>query len=142
MSALQSGPLRGPPSLIRFAGYAAVWDRVDRAGDVMRRGAFADAGPVPLLWQHRGRATGVIEVLAEDARGLRVEGAVSDPELAALVRQGAVAGLSVGYRALAARQGARREVIRAALAEVSLVAVPMQPLARVERVLAAGITPA
>lgn len=120
--------------MIRFEGYAAVWDRVDRAGDVMRRGAFADAAPVPLLWQHRGAAVGTIAAIGEDAWGLRVEGVVSDPELAALVRGGAVAGLSVGYRALDARQGARREVIHAALAEVSLVAVPMQPLARVERV--------
>jgi len=38
--------------VIRFAGYAALFDRVDRAGDVIRRGAFARAGPVPLLWQH------------------------------------------------------------------------------------------
>lgn len=118
----------------RFAGYAAVWDRVDRAGDVMRLGAFADAGVVPLLWQHRGGVVGSIEAIGEDARGLRVEGFVSDPELAALVRGGAVAGLSVGYRAVEARQGARREVLRAVLAEVSLVAVPMQPLARVDAV--------
>jgi len=128
--------------VIRFAGYAAVWDRVDRAGDVMRRGAFAESSPVPLLWQHRGPPVGRIETLGEDDRGLRIEGVVSDAELAALVRGGAVAGLSVGYRALEARQGARREVIRAVLAEVSLVAVPMQPLARIERVSGARITAA
>ncbi len=115
-----------------FAGYAAVFDVVDRAGDVMRRGAFAGAGVVPLLWQHRGLAVGSLSVVAEDARGLRVEGVVADLELARLVRSGAVAGLSVGYRATSVRQGVRRELLSVELVEVSLVAVPMQVLARVE----------
>lgn len=119
---------------LAFAGYAAVFDAVDRAGDVFRRGAFAGAAPVPLLWQHRGRPVGRLEVVGEDARGLRVAGVVEDAEAARLVRGGALGGLSVGYRALAARQGAWRELTRVALIEVSLVAVPMQPLARVEAV--------
>jgi len=117
---------------VAFAGYAAVFDVVDRAGDVVRRGAFAGAGVVPLLWQHRGVAVGSLSVVAEDARGLRVEGVVADPELARLVRGGAVAGLSVGYRATSVRQGVRRELLSVDLVEVSLVAVPMQVLARVE----------
>jgi HK97 family phage prohead protease len=117
-----------------FAGYAAIFDRVDRAGDVIRAGAFAGAGVVPLLWQHRGPAIGRIVTLGEDARGLRVEGVVDDPEVAALVGRRALDGLSVGYRAVEVRQGARRELVRVALAEVSLVAVPMQPLARIDRI--------
>ena len=32
---------------LTFTGYAAIWDRMDRAGDVMRRGAFAGAGFCP-----------------------------------------------------------------------------------------------
>ena len=119
---------------VRFAGYAAVFDAVDRSGDVMRRGAFAGAGTVPLLWQHRGDPVGVIEAIGEDARGLRVAGRVEDPALAALVRGGAMAGLSVGYRAIEARQGAYRELASVALVEVSLVAVPMQALARIDMV--------
>lgn len=59
---------------------------------------------------------------------------VEDDALARLVRAGAVAGLSVGYRPVSVRQGARRELLQVALAEVSLVAVPMQTLARVDRV--------
>lgn len=117
---------------MRFAGYAAVFGRVDRAGDVIRAGAFAGAVVVPLLWQHRGAPVGRIVALGEDARGLRVEGIVDDPDLAPLVAGRALDGLSVGYRALAVRQGARRELLRVALAEVSLVAVPMQPLARID----------
>jgi len=116
---------------LAFTGYAAVWDRRDRAGDVFRRGAFGGARLVPLLWQHRGAAVGEA-VAREDERGLRVEGRVHDARAAALVRAGAVAGLSVGFRTLESRQAASRLIARAVLAEVSLVAVPMQPLARID----------
>ena len=107
---------------MRFGGHAALFDRVDRAGDVFRRGAFADAVAVDLLRDHRGRAIGRVAV-REDDRGLWVEGR------AAGVRVGD--GLSVGFRARAVRQGARREILRVELVEVSLVAIPMQPGARV-----------
>ncbi|GAA0737981.1 HK97 family phage prohead protease [Sphingomonas sp. ABOLD] len=119
---------------VRFAGYAAVFDREDRGGDVVRRGAFGPVGPVPLLWQHRGAPVGTIEAIGEDARGLRVIGRVEDPRLAALVAEGAVAGLSFGYRVGAARRGRVRELTAVRLIEVSLVAEPMQPLARVHAV--------
>lgn len=119
--------------MIRIRGYAAVFDHVDRAGDVVRAGAFAGAGPVPLLWQHRGNPVGRIAAIGEDARGLHVDAEVADAEVARLVRCGALAGLSVGYRPQVVRQGAWRAIERAALIEVSLVAVPMQPLARIER---------
>ncbi len=119
---------------VRFAGYAAVFDAVDRGGDVVRRGAFAGAGAVPLLWQHGGAPVGRIETLGEDRHGLRVVARVDDPRLAALVAQRAVTGLSFGYRVTAARRGARREITALTLVEVSLVASPMQPLARVHAV--------
>ena len=123
---------------LSFTGYAAVWDRMDRAGDVMRRGAFADADMVPLLWQHRGGAMGRITALAEDDTGLSVAGTVDDPALAALVRAGAVAGLSVGYRPRVVHQGGARAILSAELIEISLVTVPMQPLARVIHILTKG----
>lgn len=117
---------------MRFAGYAAVFDRVDRGGDVVRRGAFKGAlgKPVPLLWQHdRSKPIGEVEMLAEDTKGLRVIGRVSD---ASLVTPGA--GLSFGYRVKAVRQGTKRELTLLDLIEVSVVKVPMQPLARVHAV--------
>lgn len=118
--------------MTRFQGYAAVWDRADRAGDVVRRGAFGPPRRVPLLWNHAGSPVGEVAV-EEDARGLRVDGEVAGP-LGDAVRVGTVAGLSVGYRATAVRRGARRELVAAELLEVSLVTVPMQALARVDRV--------
>ncbi len=128
---------------VRFAGYAAVFDAVDRGGDVVRAGAFGASasepiGPVPLLWQHRGAAVGVVERLAEDARGLRVIGRIEEAALAGLVASGAVRGLSFGYRVVAARRhigaGRVRELTALDLVEISLVAQPMQAMARVHAV--------
>lgn len=119
---------------LRFAGYAAVFDAVDRGGDVVRRGAFGSPAPVPLLWQHGGAPVGVIEQLGEDARGLRVIGRIDEPRLAALVKRGGVKGLSFGYRVTASQTGRVRELTALDLIEVSLVAQPMQPLAQVHAV--------
>lgn len=131
------------PGDVRFAGYAAIFDKVDRGGDVVRAGAFGAvrAGAVPLLWQHGpGDAIGAVERVEEDARGLRVIGRVSvrtaaGREAAAALKAGALDGLSFGYRVKAARGHGPRELLALDLVEVSLVTHPMQPLARVLRVV-------
>ncbi len=118
---------------MRFAGYAAVFDRVDQGGDVVRRGAFRRLPrAVPLLWEHKGKAVGQVEYLREDARGLRVIGRITDKRAAALVTQRS--GLSFGYRVRGARGAGPRELTELELVEVSLVAFPMQALARVHAV--------
>lgn len=133
------GPLLSRESgrVIRFAGYAALFDRVDRGGDVVRRGAFARAvakGPVPLLREHRpGSPIGRVEVLGEDRRGLRIIARVDRGAGRGAVREGM--GLSFGYRVRSARGDAPRELLDVELVEVSLVAAPMQPGARVHRVV-------
>ena len=123
---------------VRFAGYAAVFDRVDHGGDVVRPGAFAGAAAgVPLLWQHLpGEAIGTVERVEEDARGLRVIGRVSGRTgagraAARALRERAVDGLSFGYRVREARGAGPRELLDLELVEVSVVTHPMQPLARV-----------
>ena len=123
---------------LRFAGYAAVFDRPDSGGDVVRKGAFAEAlkraGEVPLLLQHRGRPVGRIEHLSEDKRGLRVIARVVDSSVAEKMRRG-LKGLSFGYRVReAASAGGVRELRAVDLVEVSLVAQPMQKLAQVHAV--------
>lgn len=128
---------------VRFAGYAALFDREDRGGDIIRRGAFARAvrawrgRGVPLLWQHRpDRVIGFVDHLAEDARGLRVIGQVrgAEAEAGALLRAGRVNGLSFGYRVARADGRAPRVLKDLDLIEVSLVSFPMQPAARVHAV--------
>lgn len=127
----------------RFAGYAALFDIADAGRDTIRRGAFARTlaareGPLPLYWQHRpDQPIGVIEYVAEDARGLRVIGRIdrADSRAAQLLADGAVTGLSFGFRTRAARETpAGRELIEIDLFEVSLVTHPLQHGARVHLV--------
>lgn len=140
---MRPGPPPTPPASgrgVRFAGYAALFDRADKGGDVVRKGAFARAlrngAEIPLLWQHKaGAVVGQIEHLSEDKRGLRVIARLSDERAARLLASGAVDGLSFGYRVREANRGrTRRELIALDLVEVSLVANPMQPRARVHAV--------
>ena len=130
-------------SALRFAGYAAIFDRPDKGGDVVRRGAFqatlARAGEVPLLWQHDPRrVVGRVEHLSEDRRGLRVIAKIATAREAEAVRAGAVKGLSFGYRVRGARgpdsNTGLRELIELDLIEISLVALPMQARAVVHEV--------
>lgn len=124
---------------LRLAGYAALFDRVDRGGDIVRRGAFRRtlgeaAGPLPLLWQHRpDRRIGSVTLAQEDRRGLRVIAALDDAadEALAGLASGAVRGLSFGYRVRHAQGTTPRELFDLDLVEVSLVSVPMMPGARV-----------
>ena len=125
---------------MRFAGYAALFDRRDAGRDLIRPGAFARTlaarrDPLPLCWQHRAELrVGWIERLAEDARGLRVIGVIDNPDgrAALALRQGAVDGLSFGYRARGFRHDVTgRELTDIDLFEVSLVTHPMQAGARV-----------
>ena len=138
MAALTSGS--EAPSL-RFAGYAAVFGRTDRGGDSIVPGAFADtlraARPLPLLWQHDpDQRIGTVERLAEDARGLRVIASLARGSVAGgLVASGAVRGLSFGYRVVRAAGTRPRRLITLDLVEISLVTFPMQPLARVLRIV-------
>ena len=124
----------------RLAGYASIFDTPDRGRDIVRRGAFQRAEPhVPLLWQHDPhRPIGRVDMLREDGRGLRVIASLSDgsraaDEALALLRGGALDGLSFGYRVKKARglPGGGREILDLDLVEVSLVTFPMHPRARV-----------
>ena len=128
---------------LHIQGYASRFGERDLAGDIVRPGAFsasllARPGPRPMLYAHEtGTPIGVWDRLVEDATGLWVEGrlqrgAVTSDRVAALVASGAVSGLSIGYRTERARaSGAKgRELLALDLWEVSVVAFPMLPTAR------------
>ncbi len=118
----------------RFAGYAAIFDKPDNGGDIVRKGAFAqvlrDVGKgkvLPLLYQHdAAQKIGTIEHLSEDSRGLRIIGRI-ETDLAVA----AGTGLSFGYRVREMAKRTYRELTNLDLIEVSVVIHPMQPLARV-----------
>jgi HK97 family phage prohead protease len=131
---------------LRFAGYASVFDRLDRGGGIVRAGAFRRSlergRQVPLLWQHQpSRVIGTIEHLKEDGRGLQVIGRLNDDAFGRLLgqelEQGRLGGLSFGHRVEAARRSStHRDIDALELLEVSLVRHPMQPLARVHKLAA------
>ena len=124
-------------------GYASLWGQADLNGDVTAPGAFRDsmirkgAAGVKMLHQHEGRApVGVWDEMIEDDRGLFVRGRIMDwsPEgrfAQALVRAGALDGLSIGFRSVKARREGRLRVLSGVeLWEVSLVVFPMALKAR------------
>lgn len=122
-------------------GLAAVFDTVDRGGDVIRKGAFKSARfPVPMLASHDpADVIGTWEAGEETAQGLKVKGRLvltvaRAREVRDLILAKAISGLSIGYttkRAAKAAGGKVRELLEVELLEISTVAIPMHPGARI-----------
>ena len=132
-----------------FEGYASLFGEADLGKDVVMPGAFGDslrkrgATEVRLLWQHDpAQPIGRWLSIAEDRRGLRVRGRLNlaverARDIHALMREGAVDGLSIGFRverARAERPTGLRRLEKLDLWEISVVTFPMLPGARVETV--------
>lgn len=134
-----------------FSGYGSVFDNIDSVGDIVAAGAFArtlkqygEQKRLPILWQHDSASPiGVYTALNEDSRGLFLQGKLNlevqqAREAHALLKQGAVSGLSIGYRIKdydMLNTGVR--VIKDLdLFEVSLVTFPANDSARVASVKA------
>lgn len=122
-------------------GVAWKFGTPDRVGDVIEPGAFAKAAlPIPMLFGHdMGDPIGTWDTATEKADGFHVEGKLLVNEVArarevfALVKAGAVRGLSIGFvtKKAMTRPGGGRTIKALELFEVSLVTVPMHPGARV-----------
>jgi HK97 family phage prohead protease len=135
--------------MTRVEGHASLFWTRDLADDVVARGAFEEslartgAGGVRMLHQHDGaEPVGVWDEIGEDERGLFVRGRIVEETprgrlVGALVKAGALDGLSIGFRAKKARgeDGGRLRVLsEVELWEVSIVTFPMLPGARLRRV--------
>lgn len=135
-------------------GYASLYGAEDSEADIVLPGAF-DASlrqwntlgrTPPLLWQHDpAQPIGVWTSIRSDARGLHVRGQLFVNEIAraaeayALLRRGALSGLSIGYRPEVARRDAKRGVRlleKVRLFEISLVTFPALDSARISSVKA------
>lgn len=132
-----------------FAGYASLFGAVDLGKDMVERGAFAKslrergAAGIRMLFQHDPSSPiGTWTEIREDGRGLFVRGQLATDvararEVLALMRAGALDGLSIGFRTVKARRepasGVRR-ILEADLWEISIVTFPMLPGARIHSV--------
>ena len=131
---------KGP---VLIEGHAALFGVEDMSGDVVRAGAFARSlrqGGVPMLLHHRaGAVVGRWTRIIEDGRGLFVRGLIEAAGAQSLAEAG-LDGLSIGFRARLwkPRAGGGRDLIDLDLVEVSLVAEPMQRLARFSVIAAAA----
>lgn len=135
-----------------FMGYASVFDgRPDSYGDVVLAGAFADtlsqhaaAGTSPaMLWAHDPASPiGAWKALTEDEHGLRAHGKLTlavprAREALALLKDGGISGLSVGFVVPpdgARREGGTRVLSQLDLHEISLTPLPARANARVMEV--------
>jgi HK97 family phage prohead protease len=134
-----------------FVGYASTFGNMDLGGDIVEAGAFRDtitkrgAGGVAMLWGHDPRQPPIGKwlELREDDRGLVARGQLildvaKARDVHALMREGALKGLSIGYRlppggAETDRRGVRR-IKSADVHEISVVTFPMNTRAQVSRV--------
>lgn len=140
-----------------FSGYGSVFNVVDLGLDAAAPGCFARSlkehkasGDMPkLLWQHRtDTPIGIYVDMSEDAYGLKVDGAFcmetqQGREAFALLKMGAIKGLSIGYRTQKASWDEKtgvRTLTDVDLYEVSLVTFAMNPEASVSSVKGANLT--
>lgn len=122
-------------------GLAWPFGSPDRMGDMIEKGAFASTRlPLPMLFGHdQNDPVGTWTEAVEAPDGLRLKGRLLVDDVArarevrALVRAGAVGGLSIAFltRKAMARKGGGRTISALDLVECSLVTVPMHPGARV-----------
>lgn len=129
-----------------FEGHGSIFGNEDLGGDVVLPGAFkrslkqhAKAGSKPqMFWMHDpSRVPGKWLDMREDDNGLHVKGVLADTplgdEIRTLLKMDAVRGLSIGYQTLDQDYDSegRRLLKELELWEVSVVSLPMNPLAQV-----------
>jgi uncharacterized protein len=126
-------------------GLAAGYGNVDHGGDIIIPGALTKSvqgkSAVPMLLFHdQKRPVGVWRSLEETSEGLKVKGRFAmstraGKEAHALVGEGAIGGLSIGYVPIRHKMNGRaRELHEVALHEVSLVTIPMNEKALITSV--------
>lgn len=137
-----------------FTGHAAIFDEPNSFGEIVKRGAFRKSisehrsrgTKPPMLWSHDpGEVIGVWSDLTEDEKGLAVTGRLitettRGKEAHALLKAGAVNGLSIGFRARSSERGPNgvRVLTDIELVEISIVSLPAASAARVTKVRSAG----
>lgn len=124
-----------------ITGLAWKFGAPDRIGDWIEPGAFKGAKlPLPMLFGHdMNDPVGTWDSAEEKVDGLHITGKLLVDEVArarevrALVKSGAVRGISIGFvtRKAQARSGGGRTIKSLELLEASLVTIPMHAGAKV-----------
>jgi len=129
-----------------FIGHGSMFGNIDLGGDVVLPGAFKrslakhrKAKSLPqMFWMHDpSRVPGKWTSMGEDEDGLIVKGVLADTplgnEIHTLLKMDAVRGLSIGYSTVDQDFDAdgNRLLKELELWEVSVVSLPMNPLAQV-----------
>lgn len=144
-----------------FEGYGAVFGNVDAYGDVIQKGAFKETlrdwkkekRLPPMLVQHGGwmmtdmdaMPVGMWQEMSEDDTGLHVKGRLINLDtergktIYGAMKEGALDGMSIGYRAKEFALGTkpdepRRTLKKVDLVELSVVTFPANGAARVSAV--------
>jgi HK97 family phage prohead protease len=133
-----------------FEGYGSVFGVVDSYNEIVDKGAFTESlqkhGMPKLLLQHSSWMVGGVYVEArEDAKGLYVKGKLNlevqaAKEAYALLKQGAISGLSIGFRSLVEevnKQTGITHIKKVRLYEVSVVTFPANKSATISGVKSA-----
>ena len=134
--ALDAVELKASETGLSFSGYASKFNLVDAYGDTIQEGAYKNTlksreRPIRLRWNHFGPIIGKWLKVVEDAKGLYVEGELTKghteaENVYALLKHGAIDGLSIGYRVKAYEQldEDRRLLKEIELVEISVVEEP------------------
>jgi HK97 family phage prohead protease len=125
-----------------ITGYGAIFDNVDRGGDVIKKGAFAktiseNGGSVIMVANHdQNKPIGRVTEMKEDATGLLFKGYLSKTDRAQeykqLMKDGVVDSFSIGYAVVKGDRNDHggRDLAELKLFEISPVAIPMNPEAK------------
>ena len=132
-----------------FDGHGSIFKNVDLGGDIVMPGAFkrslaqhkADGDLPSMFWMHQpDQVCGKWTDMYEDDKGLAVKGILAPTplgdEIHTLLKMEAVRGMSIGYmtKDYDFDSDGNRLIKEADLWEVSVVSLPMNPLAQVVHV--------
>ena len=139
----------GAEGSLKFSGYASVFDGLDSYGDKIQAGAYKETiaegreRPIQLRWNHHGPVIGKFTEIYEDEKGLFVSGELTKghsvaEDTAALLRHGAISGMSIGYSVRdSEQQGVVRVLKDIELFEISIVESPADNSAHVSSIKSA-----
>ncbi len=138
--------------IAKIEGYAAIYNVADMSGDIMQENVFSEinfeksipthVGSLMMLYQHKVDCPiGKWINFKNDKKGLFVQGEIildssKAFDIYALMRGGAINGLSVGFKTVQAikKRASQRLIKKADLWEISIVSFPMAHDARITHV--------